>query len=179
MNDADLLRTLLDTAHRCAELPRTLTRPGVDGLTPLQRNRDRHAGAPRSPRYGAAPAGGTPRTPPDPDAEDAGRALHSDPTGDAAIRPDPDGASRAEVDRLAQLASGAISAIAREIARWPTAVPAPTRPACACCGTLDVSTAGLCRSCADFVHRQGRRPTRLELARKANGVGAGRLVAAR
>lgn len=123
MNDRDLLRTTETAAATLTRVAVWLCAPGqADRRTPIQRNRDGYNGHPKAAAYDRDTPSGHPRH--DSDGDDGWRRAISDPTGNAAIRPDRAAESRKKVEQSLKSIAHQVKLIELEVAAWGEPRPA-------------------------------------------------------
>jgi len=195
VNDRTFLTTGEAAAEQLTRIVVWLQTPGGDQRTPIQRNRDGWSGHPKAAAYDRTTPSGHPRH--DSGIEDADpdlgwRRTTSDPTGDAAIRPDRAATSRRKVERALKAIEGNLETIQRELAHWAEPRPATDYerrlveqsnakpdPGCASCARTEVAhgvdrwepvyAKDLCRWCWEWERSVGRPATLDELTRHHNG----------
>ena len=191
MNDRDLITTTETAAATLTRVAVWLCVPGQqDRRTPIQRNRDGYEGHPKAAAYDRDTPSGHPRH--DSDGDDGWRRAISDPTGNAAIRPDRAAESRKKVEQSLKSIAHQVKLIELEVAAWGEPRPATeyerklvsksnerADPGCVSCSRVEVAygvdrwepvfRGVLCRWCYEWERMVGRPATVDELTRHHNG----------
>ena len=125
MNDRDFVSTVEKTAERLTRIAAWVQTPGRDDhRTPIQRNRDGWHGHPKAAAYDRSSSGSSRDGIEDNDPDLGWRRTTSDPTADAAIRPDRAAASRRKVERDLRAAANIVANLERELVHWGEPRPA-------------------------------------------------------
>lgn len=193
MNDRDFVSTVEKTAQRLTRIAAWVQTPGSDDhRTPIQRNRDSWHGHPKAAAYDRSSSGSSRDRIEDNDPDLGWKRTTSDPTGDAAIRPDRAAASRRKVERDLRAAANIVANLERELVHWGEPRPATDyerrlveqanvkpEPGCTSCARTEVAhgvdrwepvyARDLCRWCWEWEKSTGRPATVDELTRHHNG----------